>query len=331
MLTSLPPTGRIRNLTLLCSFSLNVLLVLMVAMVMHQPCSNINPWHQTKERKKSLRLTHVIVPFHQSQEKQAIKNMNRWKIYPPCPQSEYQASNLDSWYRNNKSLGRQVDLVFYLNGSPDAKLEGRLRKHYEKEIAKYARGCFRSLQFRWASLPDTDDSYLQGSRLMWEYLVTNKLKLDNPEYVMYMEPDCLPIRTYWLSLMDARCRGETFWIMGTSYQGSPYVINTRRLYSMAHVNGNGLYNMVDKGFQDFYFQQVRPYVEKWYPGESAYDLDMFKYIMDPDNFMTARHLAHHFILSNFIKNYWHSNYTLNEVRAISDYTVLVHGGTPHVY
>lgn len=163
---------------------------------------------------------------------------------------------------------------------------------------------------------------------MFEFMLNGWLGLQHASYVMYMEPDCLPIRPNWLMILDSLTRwpNQPFWIKGSIFRGQ--VPNVYRIiYNLLHINGNAIYNLGDPAFRHFYFDQVRPYIVKFY-NEGAYDTDVFKYLLDLGNYNFARQTAHMFQFTDAIQNHWHSNYSISELKAMSEMVVMIHGGTP---
>lgn len=298
--------------------------------------STIRPEAEFKIRNS--RLTHLVVPFHFSQEDKALELMEMWKVYPPCrimdaddEEAEKCSIHDVSYFRRNfqAPLGRDIELVLFVSCSPDKKLAERLLNGFNV-LPQKVKQCFKSAHVRFASLVAEEDTYLAGSRHMFERMLNNLIGITEASYVYYMEPDCRPIRPYWLSIVDSLTRfpNGKFWIKGSIYRGKSKSINVKLMFNLFHINGNAIYNLGDQAFRTFYFDQVRPYiVRNW--NEGAYDTDIFKLLLDGGRVERSRNLAHLFQFSDFMQNYWHSNYSVSEIRRNSDLTVLVHGGTPH--
>lgn len=300
------------------------------------------PWDKVEEDRRTARLTHVVMPFHVRQVPKLEENLKRWKLYPPCALSQFvlnDSSDEAPFYRRTRNprdktdmpFGHDIRLVFYLDGFRNEKVEERLFEAFYG-LAPETRSCFNGLDIRYAGLKDDDDKYLTGSRLMAENLIKNGLGLIDPYYVYYMEPDCLPVRSFWLTLIDAATRppNPAFWLKGSIYNGNPNVINRNFLYNMLHINGNAIYNLHDKSFRDWYFDEVRPFITKYY-NAGAYDTDWYKFLYWPPFFPRSRQIVHKFQFSAFLKNYWHTNYTVNQIRESNEFTVLVHGGYPNYH
>lgn len=273
----------------------------------------------TSERKilQKSRLTHVVIPFHPRQESRLIKNIDSWSRYLPC----------DAQGGSRESAEKSVDLIFFVSTKEEESLEQRLLDHFA-QLPEHVRACFRAVAVRGGGLEGDQNNYLTGSRLQFEFMLDGGLGLADPSYVLYMEPDLLPIRPKWLDALDELCRypNDPFWIKGSTFRGSLSVMRTRIIYNLFHINGNAIYNLGDKGFRTFYHHMVRPYIKALYPDQS-YDTDIFKFLLATSNYNYARLHAHQFQFTDSIRNMWHTNFTLESVRSESDIVMMVHGGT----
>ncbi len=299
---------------------------------------------------KSQRLTHLVIPFHVSQEEQAKRMLEMWKYFPPCKATVDGESDLEedrgltdeerAWMRDKTSyfrrnfgddinpLGRNIELVFFVSSGYNMALEESLLGAFNA-LPEHAKSCFSSAHVRYASLKSHQDTYLDGSREMFEKMLQGTIGITEAKYAMYMEPDCRPIRPYWLSVIDSLCRypNQSFWVKGTIFRGNFKAIRNPIFYNLFHINGNAIYNVADQGFRDYYFNQVRPYVLSLRQPQ-AYDTDTFKYLIEPAHYDKVKDIIHKFQFSDFIQNHWHADYSMAEVRKGSDITVLVHGGNP---
>lgn len=252
------------------------------------------------------RLTHVVMPFHSKQMETVKNNLRSWSLFPPCQSKT------------------QVRFIFFVSGSSNVTLEKELSQIFKSK-------CFESVRVEFAGLMDKNDKYLQGSRLMFEQMISKKMnygKKIEPSHVFYMEPDCLPIRSFWLDAIQEQVISSKspFWMKGSIYYGRGDVINDRFPYSRIHINGNAIYNVADDEFREFYFNYVRPFIVKNYSNKrGAYDTDIFKFLFWKNAFYTAR-LFYKFQFSDFIQNHWHTEYSLSKVLKHSPNTYLIHGG-----
>lgn len=283
-----------------------------------------------EESAKRTRLTHLVMPFHHRQEEQAIRNLEMWRLFPPCPGPEFDESPDSHYFRRSHGsvpLGRNITLVFFLNCDRDPGLEDRLLSTFAVLPAD-VRACFTANPIvRFGKLTEEQDTYLSGSRNMFEKMLNGHIGLVEPSYVLYMEPDCLPIRKHWLMLLDGQTRFPTapFWMKGSAFRGNHTAFKSPNLMKWIHLNGNAIYNMGDPAFRHFYFDHVRPFIFNAQI-QGAYDTDIFMYLMEPKYFSIARSVIHMFQHTDSIQNYWHSNYTVSKLTEFSPTVVLVHGG-----
>ena len=251
-----------------------------------------------------LKLTHIIMPFHRRQLESVQRNINLWELYPPSDDVT------------------NVSFIFYVSGQYDRKLENFLLDLIKKDY-------FKEISVAFANLEGNSDSYLKGSRLMFERILSKEIDFGStpPDIVFYMEPDCIPIRSYWLATLAAEANynpKSPFWVKGSIFRGDFDVISNDKLYNRIHINGNSLYNLSDERFSDFYFQGVRPFISSKF-NEGAYDTDIYKLLLWSNARYTAK-FFHKFHYSDFIQNYWHSNYSISEILNNCPNTVMIHGG-----
>lgn len=255
-------------------------------------------------------LTHVVMPFHSRQLKTVQENLQSWLIFPPCQ------SHLN------------VEFIFFVSGARNETLIEYLIKSFKSK-------CFESARVEFANLEGTDDEYLRGSGLMFEKMLSKNIDYGKvmPSHVFYMEPDCKPIRSYWLDAIQLRIISPNshFWMKGSIFYGHADVISNKMLCNRIHINGNAIYNVGDNDFRTFYFKHVRDFIEKNYPKEKrAYDIDIFK-LLFWENGILAPHLIHLFQFSDFIQNHFHSKYSLKEILKNNPNTFLIHGGNALEY
>lgn len=289
----------------------------------------------------ALRLTHVVMPFHQSQVEQAKRNLESWRVFPPCQPADQAMEGDDAiwmdlndghgWWREwsvdpRLPLGRNISLVLYLNGQADKAVEAELKLQFNN-LPPSVRSCWSEMEVRWAKLSPEKDTYLTGSRSMFEVMLNGWIGLREAHYVLYMEPDARPIRPFWLSLLDAQTRwpNPPFWLKGSLFRGDKQAIKAHLLMNLFHINGNAIYNLGDPDFRNFYWHRVRDWVVKS-KKELAYDTDFFRYMLDPTNHPYARSVAHLFQHTELIQNQYHTNYSISQFRANHPYVAIVHGG-----
>ena len=79
-----------------------------------------------------------------------------------------------------------------------------------------------------------------------------------------MEPDCLPIKAYWLDAIneEIKATGGDFWMIGSKYEGEIRWFGLKTDDFLNHLNGNSIYNIGSQEFQQFYRQEVLPIYPK---------------------------------------------------------------------
>lgn len=253
----------------------------------------------------SSHLSHVVMPFHQRQIDSVLSNIQTWSRYAPC------------------HYGFKVGLIFFVSGVFDESIQLQLEEAVDSP-------CFDPVGVEFAGLQGSDDDYLKGSRLMFERMISKALNYgDNkPSHVFYMEPDCLPIRPYWLDAINKQIvpPNASFWMKGSIFRGNVKSISSMVLYNHVHINGNAVYNLENDDFANFYLKLVSPFVNiKYSQNYRAYDTDIFKLLLWDKARNTAQ-FFHKFQYSDFIQNHWHSEYSLGEILESSPETFLIHGG-----
>lgn len=257
-------------------------------------------------------LTHVVMPFPPAQVGEVIENLNSWITMTPC------------------RVPRNVTLVFYISRNEPEGVGNYVIEHFSR-LPTAVKACYDDVRVTFEEKLRDHDSYLYGSRIMFEQMLAGHICYGkDPSYVMYMEPDCRPIQPFWLDAVIDQVESvpEIFWMKGSVFRGDRRVFSRNPpYYAQIHINGNAIYNVGDKDFFRFYRNQVKPFVAK-NDRESAYDMDIFKYLLWGQGQFAANYL-HLFHFSNFIQNHWHSPYSKKKVLAEShNETFLVHGGIP---
>lgn len=253
-------------------------------------------------------LTQVVMPFHERQLPLVKQNLQSWAQFTPC----HTASD-------------PVELVLYAAGSYSAALWADLNGTYHS-LPGSVKQCFKTFQITFAQLGPSD-SYLNGTRLMFERMLTKSLGYKHPVgFILYMEPDCRPVRVDWLGRLQKNVSQDPdpYWVKGSTFRGPSAVLHSPILHNHLHVNGNAIYNVGDDGLRKFYFETVCPFVKKR-SKRSAYDTDFFNYILY-NNCEFGSGYLHRFQFTDLIQNMWHSTYSLDELLENSPNTVLVHGG-----
>ncbi|PJF17653.1 hypothetical protein PSACC_02547 [Paramicrosporidium saccamoebae] len=270
------------------------------------------------------RLKDVVIPFNAAQAERMVEHFKTWLTHPPCPAEPFHVPPTTEgyeFYANNPDVGRNITLTLALSGTTDKKIRNFLLSRYQ-ELPAGIRSCFREARVVFANFTGDDDSYFNGSRNMVEAMMLNKFGLKDPFYVLYIEPDCLPVRNYWLSALDAMTRppADTFWIKGSLYRGGSIEVQRMELYAR-HLNGNAIYNIGDKDFLQFHFSKVAKQVSN-----IGYDTDRYQYFINHPYEVLP--LQHRFQYSDVVQNMWHFDFSKRLLAVKSPLTYIVHGGFP---
>lgn len=243
----------------------------------------------------------------------------------------------------NLKCPSDVEFVFYTSCNIEDKrqvkeieiIEKKLHAVWAEVLEEPGDLSFSGYQIIHAGIDKNTDSYFSGSRIMLERMLGNRLALRNaPSYVMYMEPDCHPIRSHWLAGLAEQVSGSSlspFWIKGSIFRGGRSTPKCGALRLRFHLNGNALYNLGDEAFRIFYFRIFKPWCRKQYKGvEGAFDTRLFQYLMESDESATVLpEIWHMFHSSEFIMNYSRTPYSVKDIRNKNPFTFLVHGQMPN--
>lgn len=293
-----------------------------------------SPLYQTKTRAEIIpRLTHVVVPFHAKQIDRIQAFFDLWIKHKPCIDSNELSNQYNVKTHYNPPLGTNIELVFFIGSMNDTEIVERQVMRMYNDLPASVKKCFSHVHTEHYRFNQTDNSYLLGAKAMFEKFLNADLNVKmKPYYAFYMEPDVRPIRSGWLSYTDAQCRWPLpmFWIKGSQFRGTPLPRHCKNIVTKMHVNGNALYNLHDPAFKKHYYDMVLPFLKQkgHKPWLLAYDLFFMTNVLEnEDQYPEYQKDLHKFVLSDFIQNRWHVNYTVNEVLEESESTFLVHGGT----
>ena len=268
------------------------------------------------ERKKFA----LVIPFPKSQLPQVLTQLKRWRSYRPC-------TGVSKVYHDS------TDLIFYFHKTENLEMEHSVMKELTK--SETASGelrsefhCFNSnIQFWYANLLGTEDSYPSSANHMFYRLVYDPRLYTQYQYFFYAEPDTYPIRDGWLNrlLNQAYLTESSWWVSGSVYRGSAGS-NAKdkskdgdlgQMFYNLHINGNALYNTV-AGFRE-YLSSVRAKI----PTE-PFDTAMTRYLFHT-SWRVTREEWSHFIYSDFIINLWKTDWKTQDIVSQYPHTFLVHG------
>jgi hypothetical protein len=293
-----------------------------------------------------LRLTHLIIPFHMSHLGKLEQMVRTWNSFLPCANSQTMAANYTLMFYSSTDMKKRDRI---------AEIESRLGTLMASLSPDVLR-CFSGWHLQHANLSANSDTYYRGTRLMLEKIILNKVSLypnsnspnntNNPNnssgtinnetlsagYGFYMEPDCLPLRSYWLTALDLQCQWpqQPFWLKGSIYRGSNKgVYATRHPPQFYHINGNALVNLGDRALRSFYVKHYKPWAQQSAAvRERSFDTDFWRFLHSLDNVHVVKQHYHKFAYTDVVQNWWRSSYSVQRLRDEHPGTYLVHGGYP---
>jgi hypothetical protein len=261
-------------------------------------------------------LTHVIIPitFKSHQLAKLARNLLNWHTNPPCTDVEKEP---------------QTTLTILVHNIQWENQQRKLNDMYTA-LPTSIRRCFKNFEVLSAALSDETDNHTAGSRAMFESVLSNDINLSpSPLYIFLMEADAVPIRPGWLIALQRACRGETFWVKGSTLRHDlDREIITQRYgqHFHYHLNGNAIYNIPQ--YRPFYFDKVLPYHAAKGITRFAFDVALGRYLLDPINSDVWRQVAHRFQYTQIIQNRWGESYSVTERARRYPETFLIHGGIP---
>jgi hypothetical protein len=204
-----------------------------------------------------------------------------------------------------------------------------LRNDIADMLPRDAHACFQGpIAFVSAGLPLTEDVYPYGaSAMFWRLSQTLAAAEDmkHVRYVMYMEPDVVPLRALWLEQLFSLLppQADYFWAKGSQ----PRVNSVAHMSPgpegvfRHHINGNALYDIADRTFADLVRRSQQAYATSL-----VYDVALALAIANESH----RH-AHRYVYSDFIANFGGQPLSIVEARRRFRCSVLLHGNMTKRY
>lgn len=195
-------------------------------------------------------------------------------------------------------------------------------------LPKVAQPCFaRPIAFLSADLDAIEDVYPRAASIMFwrlsKSLAANE-QTKRVRYVMYMEPDVVPIRPLWVELLLALLppQADEFWAKGSAPRANiarmapgPQGVFRR------HINGNALYNVQDQMFANL-VQRSR----QAYEASLVYDVGLALAFAND-----SQRYSHRYVYSDFIINFGGQPIGIVEARRRFRCAVLLHGNMSKRY
>jgi hypothetical protein len=173
----------------------------------------------------------IVMPFPPKQLNFVQDNLNAWQSFEfyPCDPA--------------KALWRQrrADVL-----SEPARQAGAAGAHQSVWNTTWARECFSALSFKFIDMDAKTDVYGPGTLAMFYSSFDDDFFHQPRDYMLWCEPDFVPIRRHWLDLLYERelCGVPPFWMRG-SIPRYPHSDGDW------HLNGNALYNVGNRTFAAF--------------------------------------------------------------------------------
>ncbi|CAF1056273.1 unnamed protein product [Adineta steineri] len=260
--------------------------------------------------RKKIRLA-IVIPFIRDQIMSLLEQLNASIIHTPC--------------RNPLRSISPVNLILYHNEASNASWINDFIRTVDQY--EFLNGCFGRIQVLAANLTPEENKYPIGAAYMWKRLFDEEgptsLRSLGYTHFFLMEPDTRPIRSHWVDAIMQKIvenRQEEFistnwWMFGSVYRGSKDIG-----FHFLHINGNAIYHL-SSNFLDFLRLVWQSY--SFALGSTlGYDLDIFQFMFNPQNYDLSKRVWHKFRYSDFIQNCWHTGCT--DLERDTD-TFLVHG------
>lgn len=233
--------------------------------------------------RKQFRLA-VVIPFIRSELENLRTQLNISNIYIPC--------------RNRYN---SVDLIFYHNEASSSSLQTAVHQ------IKYINKCYHRILFLAANMTDNQDHYIFDRTSMWLKLIlevnSSGMSLRNHGYThfFFMEPNTLPIRSFWLdTIIEQIIEGHDqnsyhstdWWITGSIYRDQSLIDQL-----FIHINANALYHLSPKFIFDI---QLNSRIHLIKPSTSINQY-LATLLVPQTNTNKAKPLWHKFRPSEYIK------------------------------
>lgn len=236
----------------------------------------------------------IVMPFPPKQLNFVQDNLNAWQSYEfyPCDPA--------------KRYGANFELMFYLS-QPDKPTQQALTSAYFNST--WARECFSALSFKFIDMDLKTDVYGPGTLAMFYSSFDDDFFHQPRDYMLWCEPDFVPIRRHWLDLLYERelIGVPPFWMRG-SIPRYPFSDGDW------HLNGNALYAVGNRSFAAFAKSSRGAF--KAY---DSFDQSLFAKLGE------NRHLVHLFVYTDAIQNRGYEIYDIPQLRANESRLLIAHG------
>ncbi|EGC33199.1 hypothetical protein DICPUDRAFT_81009 [Dictyostelium purpureum] len=276
----------------------------------NEEISRINNYNRLNLEIKNITID-ILIPFAENQVDKVLESIERWG-HPnklPCDNIYVQ-----DYFRFSKS-----NLVFYQNFGINKNNENKILEKVKNQLW---RKCFNKILFKYANNTIEEDKYPKGvSKMFYKYF---KIVDKSTDYFFWFESDVNPIKKNWLieifrvvvTTLQAR-RNQPFYVMGSNHR-IPGTRDDQRAFHSMHINGNAIY------YSKEWYKNLLFKIENWDKGFGVFDLDIFYYLTESENWGEVAKILQEFIHYEIIQNLGHREYNAEEFSKENPRTYLVH-------
>ena len=277
----------------------------------------------------------MVVPFVPFQLPKIVHLLSKfWSQHPPClPGTPKQSA----------------DLVFFTESKVSNDVKETIMHHFNiLGQMNNATSCFHNAKepvFLSLANVDPELSHLEGAASAFFSL----FELLETEYRTFFlaEPDVVPVQGGFVPALVAHsqkagCEDDDLWQVGSPPLVADVEAGMLRERVDYHMNGNALYALGCKGFEDYKCRVQTFYFPKdecskvagcgsHEAYEGGYDHSLYRFRIHPDNYEYSRLVLNRFAYSNFVQNRGEAIYDPNEVVKDSKSTYFVHSKSVYIH
>jgi glycosyltransferase involved in cell wall biosynthesis len=198
------------------------------------------------------RIGAVAVPLMAREVPQLLENLAQWTDPRTCPSLRPEIR------------GTCLHLLF--SDAPSAEQLQAIARTWAEHPALGE--TFDGLRFTVLPIPESLNHYIRDASTSASpstksgpncAFLAGMAQLQDYDYTLYIETDCLPFRFGWLDAADRAIEkaGEDSWIIGSAYSGGSRLWTSQKL----HINGNAIYRTGDARFRAFIRDVFLPTLE----------------------------------------------------------------------
>ncbi|MDB9786568.1 hypothetical protein OAB57_00535 [Bacteriovoracaceae bacterium] len=202
----------------------------------------------------------IVRTFTHGEVDKVIDSFDSWSHMTPCRTSGDQPFDINS----------RPSIILHFSG--DLSKEGIIKDKLDEFVSEFDEGgerwhpCFAKLSYADSKMNKDEDIYkpkeqsfnlnwVNGPNQQFRDVANEMIERNWGDYEAFylMEPDSIPIRSFWLDKIRHEMEEKKpFAIMGSEYKGDkwdayPHLINDALKH---HINGNAIYNTSNEVMQD---------------------------------------------------------------------------------